>query len=253
MSPGLQVVVVFLVCWVAMTALLLGLSVFLQGFLYNEPANRLPLRALTAGLLLAIVSVGWAYVNTRASHADKYGTFFEFNPTAVREITSFEAVRLLTLKDESGQPVTVTVPFTLQGRTFVEVETGKPFARSSSNYVTTALLIRLDLEAPRKFVGPELENFRYKGLTNASDAVVFQDESSRAFVSDVDLRKVEIPSPGAFTVALLLNAGFLLAWWLAAWPLLQFRLGHALLLSIILGGVSLFVLMPLLFYQLSIS
>ena len=247
MSPGMLVVAAFAGCLVGFFALSLGIAVILQGFLYGQPADKLPLRALVAGLLLALVIVGWGYANARASHKDKYGTFFEFNPTAVRDIDAFEAMRILSVKDQTGKPREETVAYVLQGKAFVEKETLRPFARSSSNYVTTALLIKTDDGPAKKFVAPPLEGMRYSGLTNASDALTFTEENGSAFVTDQDLRKLETPSKGAFLIALLLNAGLFIAFFAAHWPILQYRMGHAALLTVLLGGVTLFILMPLLF------
>jgi len=237
----------FVGCAVGFTALSFGLAAAVQGWLYGQPADKLALRALVAGLLLSLVVVGWGYVNSRASHKDKYGTFFEFNPTAVRDINAFEAVRQLAVKGADGQPREETVAYVLQGKSFVEKETQRPFARSSSGYVTTALLIAWDGNPPRKFLAPPLEGMRYVGLTNASDALTFTEEGGPSFLTDQDLRKLETPSKGAYLTALLLNAGLFLAFFAAFWPVLQYRLGHALLLTILFGGVTLFILMPLLF------
>lgn len=253
MSPGLLVVAAFVGCLLGFTALSLGLAVVVQGYLYGQPADKLPLRALTAGLLLSLVVVGWAYVNSRASHKDKYGTFFEFNPTAVRDVGSFDAVRVLAVKDEAGKPREETVAHVLQGKGFVEKETQRPFARSSSNHVTTALLIKTDDGPPRKFLAPPLEGMRYSGLANAGDALTFTEENGSSFLTDQDLRRLETPSRGAYLAALLLNAGMFLAWFAAHWPVLQYRMGHAFLLTILFGGVTLFILMPLLFNLLHVK
>lgn len=253
MSPGMLVVAAFVGCLVGFSALSLGLAVVVQGWLYGQPADKMPLRALTAGLLLSLVIVGWGYVNSRASHKDKYGTFFEFNPTAVRDINAFEAVRQLNVKDENGKLREETVAYVLQGKGFVEKETLRPFARSSSSYVTTALLVKTDDGPAKKFLAPPLEGFRYAGLTNASDALTFTEENGASFLSDQDLRKLETPSKSAYLLALLLNAGLFLAFFAAHWPILQYRMTHAALLTVLFGGVTLFILMPLLFNLLQVK
>src|SRR5687767_3279135 len=122
-----------------------GLALFVQGYLYNQPADRLPLRALVAGLGVALFLTGWTYLNTRATHEDKYGVLHRFVATSQVPVNEFEAVRRLGIKDEKGQPKEVTVPFKWEpagaGGQFVEVETGKKFEINTSNYMTVAMLV----------------------------------------------------------------------------------------------------------------
>ncbi len=239
-------VLTFLALLVGLTAVFLGLSLTLQRLFYNQPAGQLPLRSLVAAMLLAIFLTGWAYVNTRASHKDKYGALHEANSTAQSPVEEFQAVRRLSLKT-GGQSKEETVPFVLSvdGRQFVEKDGLKPFRRNNADYVTTALLVPRDGK-PVKFVA-DVKDFSYVGVKASGDPVFFKEEGGTATVSDQNLRVVETFSYAALIVVLLLNVVHFALWLVAFWPVLNFRAGLSLLLATIFGTVTMLVLMPLLF------
>ena len=244
----MSLVLTFLACLVGLTAVFLGLSLTLQRLFYSQVADKLPLRAVVAALILAIFLTGWTFLNTRASHKDKYGTFLEFNSTAQAPLTDFQAVRRLRFKDkESGQFKEESVPFVLSadGKQFVEKDGLKPFRRNTSDYVTTALLVTRDGKSS-KFVAPIAE-FTSADQKKTGDPVLFKEETGTATVSDQNLHVVEIFSYAGLVAVLGLNVLHFALWLVAFWPVLRFRVGLALLLTAIFGGVTMLVLMPLLF------
>lgn len=244
----MSLVLTFLACLVGLTAVFLGLSLTLQRLFYSQAADKLPLRAIVAALILAIFLTGWTFLNTRASHKDKYGTFLEFNSTAQAPLTDFQAVRRLRFKDkDSGQFKEESVPFVLSadGKQFVEKDGLKPFRRNTSDYVTTALLVTRDGKSS-KFVAPIAE-FTSADQKKTGDPVLFKEETGTATVSDQNLHVVEIFSYAGLVAVLGLNALHFALWLVAFWPVLRFRVGLGLLLTAIFGGVTMLVLMPLLF------
>ena len=72
-------------------ALFLGGGLVAQGYLYQEPADRLPLRALAGAVLVGLFIMMWVLIDRGAPR--KYDTFFQFSPYTTREFTEFEAVR----------------------------------------------------------------------------------------------------------------------------------------------------------------
>ena len=239
-------VLTFLALLVGLTAVFLGLSLTLQRLFYNQPAGQLPLRSLVAAMLLAIFLTGWTYVNTRASHKDKYGAIHEANSTAQSPVEEFQAVRRLSLKS-NGQYKEETVPFVLSAdaKQFVERDGLKPFRRNTSDYVTTALLVPRDGK-PVKFLA-EVKDLSYVGVKATGDPVLFKEETGTATISDQNLRVVETFSYAALFVVLLINVVHFALWVVAFWPLLNFRVGLSLLLATIFGTITMLVLMPLLF------
>ena len=113
----------FLILTVSLIALLLAVTIFLQGYLYQQPTEQLPLRAAVAGLAVALFITFWTYVNTRAVGDNKYGTFFDFNATATKDVTEFEAIRRYPNLPKEEQEKTVA--FKKQPGTFNFVEVGE--------------------------------------------------------------------------------------------------------------------------------
>jgi hypothetical protein len=204
----------------------------------------LPLRALVAGLLVACFLTFWTYTNTRASHPDKYGTLFEFKPQAVRTVDEFEAVRRFAYKDANGQPREETIPFRWQaaggGGRFVNPATNQEFRLNTATYMTVALLVP---EGDRKVRFDAVLN----GDTYATPERRFVEEGGSRFIDGTNPRLMAVPSSSAFVLALALNAAHFLVWLVAFWPILRYSLGHALMLTILFGGVTMVVVMPMLF------
>jgi hypothetical protein len=234
----------FILLTVALTALFWGLSVVVQGYLYSQPADKLPLRALVAGLLVACFLTFWTYTNTRASHPDKYGTFFEFSPTATRNVDEFEAVRRLAYKDANGQPKEETMPFRWQsaggGGRFVNPATNQEFRLNTASYMTVALLVP---EGDQTIRFDAVLN----GDTYATPTRRFVEEGGSRYIDGTNPRLMVVPSSSAFALALLLNFAHFLVWLLAFWPNLRYSFGPALMLTILFGGVTMVVVMPMLF------
>lgn len=242
-------VVTLAVLTLAFTAAFWGLSLFLQGYLYSMPASRLPLRALTAGLAVACFLTMWTYINTRADSENKYGTFFEFNPTGAKEIKEFDAVRYgVTTKEET------TVPFKLQAGTkdpkFVDGG-GKEFklADAGGGYITVAMNIELDGKKSRFDAEMRAEtDARVVGSKSYStENKLFKEKGGSRYLEGETPQQVFAPSSGTLFLAMALNISMFVAWFIAFWPILQYLTGHAIGLSLVFGVLTMVVLMPLLF------
>ncbi len=232
---------------VAFTALFWALGVLVQGYLYSQPASHLPARAVGAGVLVAVFITGWAYVNTRAGHKDKYGTLFEFYPTSTKDVTEFEAVRRLVIKDASGQLKEVSVPhkWVPEGRVgkFVEVGTNKDFRLNTADYMTIAIDLPEDGKKARFAAAIDSKGTYVRD----GDMVTFTESGGSRYLESDKLHRLFVPSTGALAAAVGLNALLFVVWFVAFWPILRFNLGHALLLALIFGTASMLMLMPLLF------
>src|SRR5262245_16710166 len=72
-------------------ALFLGGGLVAQGYLYQNPADRMPIRALAAAALVAGFVTFWVWIDQRAP--GRYNTFFEIRGESTKEFDEFEAVR----------------------------------------------------------------------------------------------------------------------------------------------------------------
>jgi hypothetical protein len=242
-------------------ALFLGGGLVAQGYLYQEPADRLPLRALAGAVLVSSFVALWVMIDARAP--GKYDTFFRFSPYQTKEFTEFEAVRWVApdgvnlKKDEGGNKAEVLVKFKKgtgsRSNTFVEAATGEPFQLNSSgksgeSYMTGAILAR---------PGPEAEPVRFDATTREQGSRVnyvtgpegrqFKEKGGSRYVQADQLGVVYEPSTGAIVLALLINLLHFVVWFAAFWPILQFTRGHAFILATVFALVTMLVVMPLLF------
>lgn len=240
-----------------------GTTRFLQGYLYSEPAGRLPVRALVAGAVVGGFITLWTFVNTRASTENKYGTFFDFNPVGEKGVTAFEAVRRFPKMDERGRFTAEgdekTVAFKrkvggLAGE-FVDAA-GAPFKLTGSGmpetgrqYLTVALIVDEGDDRKTRFnarIDPRNPN-SYAPVAGGGGNHQFVEERGSRHLDGDSPAVVYAPSRIAVFAALALNGLLFVAWFAAFGPVLRYSSGHALGLAAACGTATLLVLMPLLF------
>jgi hypothetical protein len=252
---------VFLMLLVGLFALFLGGGLLAQGYLYQNPAERMPLRALGGAGLVAGFIAFWMWIDQRAP--GRYDTFFNFSPHTTVEFNEFEAVRWSGGSDgkfrldAGGKPIETTVKFKRtpgsKGQ-FLEEGTGTPFSRSSStsggtSYATGAILVKgPDDPAPVRYNATMKEDPKTKTKTYTPELKFEEEKGSRYVLAD-SMGTLFVPSTGTVVGALLLNFMLVVVWLVAFWPILRFSLSHALIFTASLAIITLLAIMPLLFKQ----
>jgi hypothetical protein len=252
-----------------LTALLVTLALFAlfwggtlvgQGYLYQQPVDRLPLRAAAAALLVGLFLTFWVWVDKRSP--GKYDTFFEFAPYTTTTFTEFEAVRWTRdpaagakgktefKKDAKGAPAETTARFKRApgGATpkFVEEGTGREFKLNDADTMTAAIVLKGPDGAPARFKADVKEDKRTGVVTYAGERR-FTEENGSRYVRADQLGVLYVPSNAVVAVALLLNFLLFVVWFVAFWPVLRFGVGHALGMAAVCGLVIMLLVMPLLF------
>jgi hypothetical protein len=244
----------------ALFALLLGGGLVAQGYLYQQPADRMPVRALVGAVVVGVFITFWVWVDQR--NPGRYDTFFNFAAYTTTEFNEFEALRWTSggdgkiKTDASGNPAEVAVKFkrsSAKGAQFLEEGTGNPFKMNGTTTGGTAYMtgaIRVKTEA-------DPEPVRYNAvLQESSNPQVksyppgdrkFVEEKGSRYVMEQQLGTLFVPSTGTVVVALLLNFLLVAAWLVAFWPVMRFSLTHALILTIACALLSMLTVMPLLF------
>lgn len=245
----MALVLTFLGVSVAIFVLLWAGSLLIQPYLYSEAADRLPLRAAVGGLALGCFLTAWTFVNTRADSPDKFGTFFEFNPTASREVTEFDAVRRLNRKGPDGQWAEETVTFKrVPGREVGFGEGGDPAHRytpNTSGFMTVAVLLPEPGGGTKTRFDAALDPKGQSYL--AGSEKVFQEKGGRRYVEVDAPALVYAPSRWAALGALALNLAHFGLWFLVLWPVMRYEPGPALGGAVVFGLVTMLAVMPLLF------
>ena len=257
---------------VALFALFWGGGMLAQGYLYNQPADRFPLRAAAAALLVGIFLTLWCWLDMRSP--GRYDTFFEFAPYETRTYDEFDAVRwqadpaaqiqrgkLEFKKGDNGEPVEKVSKFKRApgGKTgaFVEEGTGEPFQLSGTPKTggLAILTVRMDVPVDGQPVKFKMDVARDRRSGKPSDPPVYTDD--KRFTEEGGSRYIRgdqpgtmfVPSSSMVALALLVNLLHFVAWFVAFWVIMQFRWGHALGFAAALGLVTMLLIMPLLFKQ----
>lgn len=256
-----MLVLVFLMMTLGLFALFLGGGLMAQGYLYQNPAERMPLRAIAAAVLVGGFVTLWVVIDRR--NPGRYDTFFNFVPYTTAEFSEFEAVRWAgangKLKlDGNGKPIEAIVKFKRpsggKDGKFLEDGTGAPFqlngtAGTGGQYMTGALRVKGPDDAePVRYNATLKEDPRTKEKAFAPDARFVEEKGSR-YIESHQIGTLFVPSTGTVIGALALNFMLFVVWLAAFWPILRFSFAHALMFSAALAMLTMLGVMPLLFKQ----
>jgi hypothetical protein len=239
-----SLVVTFIVVSLSAAIVLWGISLFLQGYLYNEPADKLILRAAVGGLAIGCYLSFWVYANTRADRPNKYGAIHQFAADARSEPTAFQAVQKFRQAGNTTREQTVSyLPKSNEkGLIFLNKEDASAFKLNTADYITTAILVT-EGASPARFEAL----LKPDGWTYSGEKKTFRENGGRRFIEADEPGIIIAPSGGTQLLAILLNLLTFLVLFVIFWPILRFGTGHAIGLSIVVGMILVLVLMPLLF------
>jgi hypothetical protein len=250
--------IVLVLVTVVLFAVFLGGGLVVQGFLYQAPADRLPVRALAGAVLVASFLTLWVLIDRRSPK--KYDTFFEFAPYSTVTFDEFEAARWVSPDgtkfrvDQAGSKVEVPVKYRrgvgAQAKSFFE-EGGGAFqmtgiSKGGESFMVGAIRVKPapDAEPVRFNAKLKPSGIEYEGRPEERQ---FVEEKGRRYVQAEHLGVLYVPSTGTVVVAMLINLLQFVVWFVAFWPILQFTRGHAFLLAVGFGLVTMILVMPLLF------
>jgi hypothetical protein len=246
-------------------AIFLGGSLVAQGYLYQAPADRLPLRSLLGALLVALFITVWVWIDKRAPR--KYDTFFEFAPYETKTFDEFEAIRWTSYdgttfkKDASGNREEVVVKCKrgvgAKANSFFEEATGDEYKLNGSTrttataYITAALKLKPEPNSDVVRFSARLSPDQRAYVSDQEGWRFDEEKGSRYILADKQtghvLGVVYIPSTGTVVLALLINVLHFVVWFAVFWPILQFTRGHAFILAVSFGLIMMILIMPLLF------
>lgn len=251
-------ILMFALLAVALFGIFWGGSLVAQGFFYQNVADRLPIRAAVAALVVGGFLAFW--VNLDKKSPGKYDTFFAFSGESTRDLDEFQAVRWQVdpvskglKKDASGNPVETTVKYKRVpgGKTpsFVEDPGGKKFAVNDTDSMTAAILVKDDGGNPVKLAAQLKKDERSGAMNYISDLNErkFVEENGSRYIMHARPGVMHVPSSGVVATALLLNFLLFAVWFVAFWPILKFNVGHSLGFTAVFGLLMMLLVLPLLF------
>jgi hypothetical protein len=217
-----------------------GGSVFLQGWLYNDLANRLPLRALAGGAILSLFLTGWCAVYK--ADPGRFDTLVSFKTeTLDGTYDEFQSIRSVNKKEQKP------VRYVRRGSSndFESAETGKPWGRSDADGMVVALLIKeKGRDQPTRFdanLDPATGNFRPPEETR------YEADGGKKYMDLAGLGKVYRKRTLAYIGNIFANLLHLAVWVAVLWPVMRFTLGHAIGIGLVAWGLTMIVVQPALF------
>ncbi|HJZ55277.1 MAG TPA: hypothetical protein VKE74_09980 [Gemmataceae bacterium] len=247
---------------VALFALFWWGSLLAQGYMYNQPADQLPLRAAAAALLVGLFLILWVWIDKRKP--GKYETFFNVEGEESTQFTEFEAVRWQAVREENkisyrknakGETAEVVSRVKKEaGNTkFIDELTGKPFETSGSmgpdnaELTTVAVVVKGEDGNPVRYNAKLDKNERTGELTypRDTDARRFVQEKGDRYIKPTQLGVIFIPR--TVFLALFINVLHFAVWFVAFWLILRFNWSHALGFTVVFGLITMLAVMPMLF------
>lgn len=257
----LFLLVVFILVLLVFAGILLGGGLFLQGYMYSEPAEGIFWRAPAAALALALYVVGWCFLNYRAidaRHTDiPFHTLFLFSAQKrfpekpcpwLQSRRSDDRTSLYErVRNEKGQS-----DYVLKG------DSSRPWNPEAEGSRIMEELVFLNEEMQPVLtlkIDPQLlstggEKGKRINMPMTKEIRYIDVQSGRA-MTEAEIRRGQM-SYTSWSLAfanLLLNFGFLALWLVCLWLLLDFQCLHALGLAMVMWLIMLLAVLPPLFEQ----
>lgn len=220
------------------TLVLWGGSVFLQGWLYNDLAKKLPLRALAGGAILALFHTGWCAIYK--VDPGRFDTLYSFKTEVLDgKYDEFESIRKVGKNEEKP------VKFVRKGESadFESADSRKLWHRSDADGMVVAVLIyEKGSKEPTRFNA----NLTDDGKFRQTDETRYEADGGKRYMDLNGMGKVYRKRSMAILGNLIANLLHLAVWVAVLWPVMRFTLGHAIGIGLALWGITM-ILQPALF------
>lgn len=217
-------------------------SVFLQGWLYNDLATRLPLRAMGGGLVMAGFLTGWCAIYKK--DPGRFDTLLNFSREKNDGIyNTIESVR--KVGDQELKPVKYTRRPGGRGTAdeFRSSETNKPWKRSDAEGMVVAILIQEEGKSePTRFDAQLNANGKFPATS-----VRYHQANENRYTDESSLGAIYRVRSWSVIGNLFANALHLALWVLVLTFVMRFTPGHAVGIGLVLWGVLMVVAQPVLF------
>jgi hypothetical protein len=230
----LDLVLIFLIVFGALTLILWTGTLALQGLLYSEPVANLRWRAPAAAGAMTLFLILWAlldYTTLDLNQIDlPFDTIFRFNATEVYQAREFRSVK------DSGETL-----FKRHGSDYQD-DNGNRWRRSDTDGIVKAIIVKDPRGEERRFEPNLTRDGKFK--PNSEQFPGYFPTKGRGAM--LQLGQVSVFRWGLFLANLLLNALHLGAWFACIWLLLRFQWPHALGAAVVLWLGATLIVVPML-------
>jgi hypothetical protein len=243
------VLLILLLTGLVLSVLLWVGTAWLQGYIYNEPAQGLSWRAPAAGAAVMAFLALWCFLDYRlaepATEDLPFDTLWNFSPTETyptKPWPYFWSVK-------NGKETEYRRQESVQaggGARYLDPATKQPWSRESNGLVQAVIVpdgdkkVRFDLDLPPGGKFKPGEPARYK-----------EDGGQHRVLTENDVLTGQVSKFrfGLFVGNVILNLLHLGVWFACLWLLLRFQWPHALGLAVVLWVVMMFGVFPPLLFQ----
>lgn len=245
--------VIFALLTAALFALFLAGSLSIQSWLYNVPADGLPIRSAGSAAFVAGFVVLWAAIH--AGSPETVNTILNFSPQSYTSHDSFDSVRKVGDREEK-------IPFKRRvgsrgSASFFDARPGRETAvwkRSDTEGISVAILIReKGKDAPTRF---EANLVRSPAKDKVGEKLVFPDEvrytevGGSRYMTGEALGQIVESRYSTVLLNLLLNFVHLLVWQIACWVGLRYLFWHAAGIAVPLFLLFTLAIVPIVFERI---
>lgn len=236
--------IIFLTIFTVLFAILWGISLPLQGYLYSTPATRLWLRALGVAAVIATILTAWASIYKadpgRIDVLHRYTS--EVTVASYNEVISIRKVPNQN-KELPPEKFYKRAGASRRYDEFLSTVSNRPWSRASADWIVVAILV----QEPNKSEPTRFNTVLVNNTFPSPDETRFVEANGSRFMTSNNMGTIMRKRFGGFLFNAMLN--LLLAAVIAAlfWVGLRYSLGHAISFALIIWAVVIFVVMPTLF------
>lgn len=227
---------ILLLLWLSLIVFLWGGSIWLQAYLYSEPAEQLFWRAPLAGTILTLGFGLWCFLDYR--HPESVDTLLRFNVDDEKQFDEFWV-------EKDNQKIhyrkTIVPRGNMPGQIRYRDAAGQFWTRSD------AIVVQENSQDVR-FVAERDKNNNYR--TDPGKGLLYRDARGRE-MSEEAMGRVSTFRWGMLLLNLALNLFHLVLWFLCLWLCLRYQWPHALGLASVFWLATTLVLLPMILTQAS--
>ena len=224
----LSLILILLVVFVVLSLLLAAWTLFFQGYIYSEPVSAIYWRAPAAAAALTLFLGIWVAIDYRSIHdRNEEGRYQPLHNFSYSETATYEY--LWIYRDDRKEQ------FTRQGNQYVN-RNGRRLPERPLQIIAGH-----KAEGDEHVFKPRLDD---KGRFKTENGQVryYEEGNNKRYMEEGSIGQVSTSRFSWLLMALVLNFGFLLVWFLSLWLLLEFQWPHALGLAFVAWLISLFIL-----------
>ena len=234
--------VIFGLLFVGLFAMLWLGSVYLQGWLYNDVAGKMPLRAAGGALVMAGFLTGWCAIYK--ADPGRFDTLINFSREKTEGIyTEFESVRKVGAAERP--PVKFVRSAEGRGATteFQTTDGQKKWSRSDSDGLVVAILIKeKDQAEPTRFDAQLTPDGKFP-----AEALKYQQAKTTKYLDEVALGTVQRVRSWGLIGNLFANFLHAALWCAVFCLIMRFEIGNAVAIGLGFWAVTMLAVQPALF------